>query len=292
MSQRAEIRRAPGFWPRAALFYLYLLFLYGPILIIAVLSFQGPLASMTFPMQGLSLHWFNEVVDPGGFSRQDFRMPFVRSLVLAIIVMILTMGLSFLAGLAFRKNFKGNIVVFYVVVASLIAPSALISLGIGLGFNELGLQSQWYTGALGAHLSWTLPFGVLIMLAIFSRLDPSLEEAARDQGATEWQTLRNVIVPITLPGLIGVALFGFTLSYDEYPRTSTIVGEFNTLPVEVMNTINIAATPVIYAIGTMTTLFSLVVIFASFLAVYIIQKRRTGAGLGIARKAAQAADNS
>ena len=257
-----------------------------------MLSFQGPLASMTFPMQGLSLHWFNEVVDPGGFSRQDFRMPFVRSLVLAIIVMILTMGLSFLAGLAFRKNFKGNIVIFYVVVASLIAPSALISLGIGLGFNELGLQSQWYTGALGAHLSWTLPFGVLIMLAIFSRLDPSLEEAARDQGATEWQTLRNVIVPITLPGLIGVALFGFTLSYDEYPRTSTIVGEFNTLPVEVMNTINIAATPVIYAIGTMTTLFSLAVIFASFLAVYIIQKRRTGAGLGIARKAAQAADSS
>ena len=78
------------------------------------------------------------------------------------------------------------------------------------------------------------------------------------------------------------------LSYDEYPRTSTIVGEFNTLPVEVMNTINIAATPVIYAIGTMTTLFSLAVIFASFLAVYIIQKRRTGAGLGIARKAAKA----
>ena len=80
MSQRAEIRRTPGYWPRAALFYLYLLFLYGPILIIAVLSFQGPLASMTFPMQGLSLHWFSEVVDPGGFSRQDFRMPFVRSL--------------------------------------------------------------------------------------------------------------------------------------------------------------------------------------------------------------------
>lgn len=292
MRRSTRIRRAPGYWPRAVFFFLYLLFLYGPILIIAVLSFQGPLASMTFPMQGLSLHWFSEVVDPGGFSRQDFRMPFVRSLILALIVMVLTMGLSFLAGLAFRKNFTGNIVVFYIVVASLIAPSALISLGIGLGFNELGLQSQWYTGALGAHLSWTLPFGVLIMLAIFSRLDPSLEEAARDQGATEWQTLRNVIVPITLPGLIGVALFGFTLSYDEYPRTSTIVGEFNTLPVEVMNTINIAATPVIYAIGTMTTLFSLFVIFMSFAAVYVIQKRRTGAGLGIARKAEKAAADS
>ncbi|MBT3925496.1 MAG: ABC transporter permease [Rhodospirillaceae bacterium] len=274
---RDGIKRAPGYWPRATLFYLYLLFLYGPIIIIVLLSFQADNASLSFPMQGFSLFYFGEVFDPQYIG--DFRWPFGRSVILGLISMVLTMGISFLAGLAFRKNFKGNIIVFYVVVASLICPSILISLGIGIGFSNLGLVSQWWSGGLGAHLSWTLPFGVLIMLAVFSRLDPRLEEAARDQGASQWQTLRNVTIPITLPGLVGVALFGFTLSYDEYPRISNVAGEDNSLPVELVNALSLAATPTIYAIGTMTTLFSLTIIFSTFLVVYFMAKRRQGLGL-------------
>jgi len=280
MSSGSQIRRAKGYWPRAAIFYTFLLFLYRPILIIALLSFQGPHASLAFPMQGFSLTWFAEVINPTYIG--DFRWPWGRSVFLGLIVMVLTMGISFTAGLAFRKNFKGDIVIIYLVVASLICPSILISLGLGLGFAELGFISQWYTAGLGAHLSWTLPFGVLIMLAVFSRLDPTLEEAARDMGATQWQTLRNVIIPITAPGLVGVALFGFTLSYDEYPRISNVAGEDNTLPVELVNTLNLAATPAIYAIGTMTTVFSLLIIGISFGAVYYMQRRRTGAGASIA----------
>ena len=274
---RDGIKRAPGFWPRAALFYTYLLFLYGPIIIIVILSFQADNASLSFPMQGFSLFYFGEVFDPHYIG--DYRWPFGRSVILGLIVMVLTMGISFLAGLAFRKNFRGNIIVFYLVVASLVCPSILISLGIGIGFSNLSLTSQWWSGGLGAHLSWTLPFGVLIMLAVFSRLDPRLEEAAKDQGATKWQTLRNVTIPITLPGLVGVALFGFTLSYDEYPRISNVAGEDNTLPVELVNALSLAATPTIYAIGTMTTIFSLFIIFTSFAVVYFMQKRRQGFGM-------------
>ena len=170
---REGVKRAPGYWPRAALFYLYLLFLYAPVFIIIVLSFQADNASLSFPMQGFSLFYFGEVFDPQFIG--DYRWPFGRSVILGLMVMVLTMSISFLAGLAFRKNFKGNILVFYMVVASLICPSILISLGIGIGFSNLGLTSQWWSGGLGAHLSWTLPFGVLIMLAVFSRLDPRLE---------------------------------------------------------------------------------------------------------------------
>ena len=276
MREAHAINRTKGYRPRAILFYLFVLFLYAPILIIGVLSFQGPLASLTFPMQGFSLHWFYEAVDPGEYSRQDFRMPFLRSFVLALIVMCLTTAISFLAGLAFKNNFKGSLVIIYMAVASLIAPAARVSLGIGLSFSNLGLESHWYSGGLGAHLSWTLPFGVLIMLAVFCRLDKSFEEAARDSGASSLQTLRYVVIPITLPGLIAVALFGFTLSYDEYARISTVVGEYNTLPVELMNAMDIAASPTIYAIGTMTTIFSLSVIGVSFLIIYLIQRRRVG----------------
>ena len=259
MKRHPTISRAKGFWPRTAFFWLFMSFLYGPIAVIVLLSFQGPTGGLTFPMQGTSLHWFKE-----------------RSIFLGLGIMVLTVIISFLAGLAFRKNFKGNIIMFYLVVACLIAPSFLISLGIGLAFANLEMESAWYTGGLGAHLSWTLPFGVLIMLAVFSRLDKTIEEAARDLGANEWQSLRNVVIPITLPGMIAVGLFGFTLSYDEFPRTSLVSGTDNTLPVEMVAVTGTGATPSLYAVGTMTTFFSLAVIIGSFIAIFMLQKRRSG----------------
>ena len=68
-----------------------------------------------------------------------------------------------------------------------------------------------FTSGLGAHLTWTLPFGLLVMFAIFNRFDGRYEEAARDLGATPWQTLRYVVLPIVAPSVVGVGLFGFTL---------------------------------------------------------------------------------
>jgi putative spermidine/putrescine transport system permease protein len=274
VKKHPTISRAKGFWPRTAFFWLFMSFLYGPIAVIVLLSFQGPTGGLTFPMQGTSLHWFKEVINPSMIG--DFRWPFGRSIFLGLGVMVLTVFISFLAGLAFRKNFKGNIIMFYLVVACLIAPSFLISLGIGLAFANLEMESAWYTGGLGAHLSWTLPFGVLIMLAVFSRLDKTIEEAARDLGANEWQSLRNVVIPITLPGMIAVGLFGFTLSYDEFPRTSLVSGIDNTLPVEMVAVTGTGATPSLYAVGTMTTFFSLAVIIGSFIAIFMLQKRRSG----------------
>ena len=135
-------------------------------------------------------------------------------------------------------------------------PSILVSLGIGLMFNILGIQPTWWGSALGAHLTWTLPFGVLIMLALFNRFDRSLEEAARDLGATPWQTFLHVVLPLIAPGLVGVALFGFTLSYDEFARSLMAAGSENTLPLEIYGMTTNVTTPVLYALGTLTTVFS------------------------------------
>ena len=127
--------------------------------------------------------------------------------------------LSVVAGLGFRRRFRGSAVVFYLAIASLIMPGLFVGLGIALIFRLLGLQTDWLTSGLGAQLTWTLPFGLLIMFAVLGRFNRSYEEAATDLGATSWQRMREVTLPILLPGIIGVALFGFTLSYDEFART-------------------------------------------------------------------------
>lgn len=280
-----------GFWPLALVFGLYVLFLYGPVITIFVLSFQGPEGGLTFPMRGLSLHWYEELFK--GLGVVDIGAAVQRSLALGAVVMALTVLISLMAGLAFRKGFKGSGVLFYSSVASLIMPSIIISLGIGLQFRLFdtlvkGLLEQWewtdaleayttlmglYTSGLGAHLTWTLPFGMLIMFAVFNRFNPAYEEAARDLGATPWQTLRHVVLPLIGPSLVGVGMFGFTLSWDEIARSSQAIGDLNTLPLELQGLTTTVTTPSIYALGTLTTVTSLLVIFVALAGVTLMRRR-------------------
>ena len=264
--------RTPAYYLMAAFFSLFLLFLYGPMVAIMVLSFQGPDGGLTFPMNGFSFHWFGDL-----FKEQrvgDFKGSFLRSMALALIVMILTVAISLAAGLAYRRSFKFSGTVFYITVASLIVPSILITLGIGLMFDRLGLEAHWYTSGMGAHLTWTLSFGLLIMFAIFNRFDKSYEEAARDLGATPWQVLRYVIIPIIGPSLVGVGLFGFTLSFDEFARSLLSIGSKNTLPLEIFGMTTTVTTPTLYALGTLTTAVSFLIIGISFSTIAFLERRR------------------
>ncbi|KJS45047.1 MAG: ABC transporter permease [Roseovarius sp. BRH_c41] len=269
-------RRPRSFYVLAAFFGLFVLFLYGPILTIGILSFQGPQGGLTFPMNGLSLHWFRDLFQEQAVG--DIWGAFRRSFALGLMVMITTVVVSIMAGLAFRKRFAGSGLLFYAAITALVIPSILISLGVGLIFSQLGLRIHWATSGFGAQLTWTLPFGLLIMFAVFNRFDKSYEEAARDQGATAWQTLRYVVLPIIGPSLIGVALFGFTLSYDEFARTLLTAGSYNTLPLEIFGMTTNVTTPVIYALGTLTTLFSFAIIAVFLLGAWIMGKRRTRLG--------------
>jgi putative spermidine/putrescine transport system permease protein len=141
-------------------------------------------------------------------------------------------------------------------------------------FNQLGWDPTWYTSGFGAQLTWTLPFGLLIMFAIFNRFNPAWEEAARDQGATPWQSFRHVVLPIILPSVIGIALFGFTLSYDEFARTLLTSGSDNTLPLEILGMTTNITTPVLYALGTVTTALSFLVIGLSLGGMALVARRR------------------
>jgi putative spermidine/putrescine transport system permease protein len=268
---RSHERRGPGFYFLAAFFVLFLMFLYGPLSTIIILSFQGPNGGLTFPMNGVSLTWFSNLFEKQAVG--DFGGSFSRSLTLGVMVMVVTVLVSLLAGYAFRRRFYGATLLFYLAVASLIVPSILVSLGIGLGFQIAGIRPAWYSSAFGAHLTWTLPFGLLIMFAVFNRFDKSYEEAARDLGATSWQTFRYVVLPIILPSLIGVGLFGFTLSYDEFARSLMTAGTFNTLPLEIYGMTTNVTTPVLYALGTVTTGFSLLIIILALVTIMVTRRR-------------------
>jgi putative spermidine/putrescine transport system permease protein len=261
------------FYVLATLFALFVVFLYGPMIAVLTLSFQGPSASLVFPLRDPSLMWFDELFNPRRVG--DVVGAFSRSLPLALMVMVLTVLISVSAGLAFRRRFLGSSLIFYTAIASLIVPGLVLSIGTLVTFRYLGLPASWYTSALGAHLSWALPFGLLIMFAVLGRLNPSYEEAAYDLGASRWQIVKDVVVPIVFPGMIAVALFGFTLSYDEFPRSWLTVGTKNTLPLEIWTMTTNVTSPALYALGTVTTVVSFVVIALALGSIVTIQRRRS-----------------
>ena len=266
-------KRSVTFYLLAAFFGLFVLFLYGPMLTILMLSLQGPEGKLTLPMRGFSFYWLGQV-----FQEQrvgNFVDGFQRSLLLGVVVLVLSLVISVMAGLAFRHRFRGSGALFYLTIASLIVPSVLISLGIGIAFQVLGLQTNWFSSGLGAHLTWTVPFAFLIVLGIFNRFNPAYEEAARDLGASDVATFWEVVLPLIAPGLLGIGILSFTLSYDEFVRTSLVSGQKNTLPLEIFGMTTNVTSPALYALGTLTTVFSFTLILLAFWGYNKLSKRQS-----------------
>ena len=100
-----EGKRPASFYALAAVFAAFVLFLYGPMITIFVLSFQGPEGGLTFPMRGVSLHWFEKLAE--GVGVVDIWAAFGRSVRVGLVVMVLTVVISVAAGMAFRRSFRG-----------------------------------------------------------------------------------------------------------------------------------------------------------------------------------------
>ena len=268
-----------GRWGKRALgvyFAIFLLFLYGPMIVMAVLSLQGPLGTISFPMKGFGLDWWEALVN--GPRSQEIRETALRSLRLAavvgVVVAVLALGLS----MAFRRRFRGDGVLFYLVMLALMTPGLLLSLGTSLFWQFMGeVPGLWQTG-LGTNVIWGLPFGFLVMVAVWNRYDVRVEEASRDLGASSFRTFREVTLPLVWTGLFGAFLFGFTLSWNEYDRTALVIGSGEaTLPIQIFAlTVGSVIRPDLYALGTGTTLVSLLAV-GVFLVVAAIILRRRGA---------------
>jgi putative spermidine/putrescine transport system permease protein len=261
-------------WVLGTVTMLFLLYQWLPILTLSLLSFSGPTGGTTFPMNGVSLHWYRELWDASIMN--DFKPPLGRSFLLALACAVATVLLAVAAAQAMRGRFRGHGAFFYLILLGIMAPGLLVGFGFALLCRLLGIEPSWDSTAFLVHVSFTLPFGFLTMLAIFNRFDPRLEEAALTLGADRWTAFRRVTLPIVMPGVIGCLLFGFSLSYDEFARSMFTTGADITLPLAVMAQLDRQLTPELYAIGAATTLTSLLVILGCTL--LLLAWRRTQRG--------------
>lgn len=256
---------------------LFLAYQWFPILIMAVLSFTGPDGGTTFPMRSVSLHWYEELLRVSMID--DFKPPMYRSLILALTCSVATAVLSLASAQAMRARARGSSAFFYLILLGIMAPGILVGFGVAIVARVFEIPLAWYTTTLAVHLVWTLPFGFLIMLAAFNRFDRRLEEAALTLRASRWTAFWRITFPLVLPGVIGAALFGFTLSYDEFARSFFATGTEQTLPLIIFAQFDRQLQPTLYAIGTATTVVSLAALALFTLLFRAVQQRsRTASG--------------
>lgn len=248
-------------WTLGGITCAFLVYQWLPILTMALLSFTGPNDGTTFPMRSLSLHWYREFLRDSMID--DFKPPMYRSLILALICSITTASIALAAAQAMRGRFRGHGLFFYLILLGIMAPGILVGLGMALLAQATGIPLAWYTTTFAVHIVWTLPFGFLVMLAVFNRFDKRLEEAALTLGASRWTTFWRITFPLVLPGVIGTSLFGFTLSYDEFARSFFSTGSEQTLPLVIYAQFDVQLQPTLYAIGTTTTVISLTMVALS-----------------------------
>ena len=251
---------------------IFLSFIYGPMFAMFVLSFQGRRGGTSFPMRGVSLYWWEKLLEPSTVG--DMQGAMGRSIILALMVMVITGLFATMLAMAFRKKFLFSNVLFYTILTGLMVPGVLLSLGMALLMRQLGIPAAWYSSGLAVHVIWALPFSYLVMMAVFNRFDSRLEEAARDMGADEWTVFKEITLPLIIPGVVAAGLFGFTLSYDEFARMTLLSGAENTLPLDINASMTQRIRPTLFALGTASTLFSLLMI-SVFLGIYTILYRRS-----------------
>jgi putative spermidine/putrescine transport system permease protein len=262
-------------------FVLFLIFLYAPMILMGILSFQGIFGSITWPFRGpVSIEWWKSLFDeniPGSHAaeiRESGRVSLLVSLASGVIVSLIAFTLS----MAFRRRFRGEGASFYLIMLALMTPGFLLGLGTQLFWSWMGEAPSLWKTALGANVIWGIPFGFLVMLAVWNRYDERVEEAARDLGADQRRTFREVTLPLVWTGIFGCFLFGFTLTWNDYDRSILLVSgsETQTLPLTIGGlTFTGAIRPDLYALGTATTLVSLLAIVI-LLAVAAIRLRFVG----------------
>ncbi|WP_178917524.1 ABC transporter permease [Natronomonas gomsonensis] len=197
-----------------------------------------------------TLKWYSQL-----FANGSLLSALGVSVQLGLLTAVVTTPLAFLAAAGTRNVARRDLVIGFFLLP-IFMPGVSVGLGLAVYFELIGVSLSIWTMLIG-HILWTFPFAYIIILTSMASFDPHLKEAAYDLGANEWRAFRDVELPRIQPGLIGAAIFSFTLSFNEFSRTMLVRGPTDTLPTYVLSRVqNLGVDPTVYAISGLTVVVS------------------------------------
>ena len=232
-------------------------FLLAPLAVVVLASFNSA-DFLSFPPRGFSMRWYRALWESEVWG-ESFRL----SILLTAVVTPLALFIGTLAAYALvRYSFPGKGLVATLVMAPLVMPQIVLGIALLNYFSLLGLVGSM-TGLILGHLVVTLPFTVRLVSISVHNLDPALERAAQNLGATPLQTFWRVTLPLLRPGIVAGAIFAAIISFGELAVTLLIAGaRTTTLPLRIFNYTEYNFDPTINAVSTIFVVLALVLIVA------------------------------
>ena len=249
---RAEPRRLLAAW--TALVYF---FLWAPILVLAVFSFNA--GRQTAVWRGFTLDWYRRLL-----GNDALLASVCNSLAVAALTTVIATVIGTLAALALRRTtVPGRGATMALLFLPMVIPEVVLGAALLTFFGAVGLRLSLTTVVI-AHVVFSVSYVALVVRARLAGLDPALEEAARDLGAGPFETFRRVTLPLALPGIAASALLVFTLSIDDYVVTSFVAGVgATTLPLHVYSMLRVGVTPEVNAVSTLLLAGTIILIVAA-----------------------------
>ncbi len=244
------MRRTPLLWASAIAVYA---FLYIPLVVVVIFSFND--SKLNAEWVGFTLDWYRKLM-----SNTEMLKAAVNSLIIAFSAAGLSTVLGTMAGIAMHR-YRSRVLPF-LTLTPVAMPEILLGVSLLIFFiSTFGEESLSLLTVIVAHTTFCIGFVAIIVRARLSGMDESIFEAARDLGATPWQSFRLVTLPLIMPGVIAGALMAFTLSIDDFVITFFTAGAgVPTLPLTIYTMIKIAVTPEVNALSTLLMLLTLTMI--------------------------------
>ena len=243
------MRRGIGLWIAALAVYA---FLYLPLAIVVIYSFND--SRLNAEWVGFTWHWYSVLIHD-----DEMLKAAGNSLFIAFVSSLTATLLGTMAGMAIhRYDLK---LLNFMALTPVAMPEILLGVSLLLFFIQVLNLTLGMLSIVLAHITFSIGFVAVIVRARLAGMDDALFEAARDLGATPWETFRYVTFPLILPAVIAGALMAFTLSIDDFVITFFTAGVgVQTLPLRIYSMIKIAVTPEVNAVSTLLMLLTLTMI--------------------------------
>ncbi|USG64589.1 ABC transporter permease subunit [Brevibacillus ruminantium] len=241
---------------KLSVFYasLIYLFLYMPIAILILYSFNQ--SKLNAVWTGFTFDWYFKLMQ-----NSDVLEAMKTSLIVALISTIAATMIGTLAAVGmYRYHFRGKTALDAMLYLPIVIPEIVMGISMLALFAQLKVPLGYMT-LIAAHITFSVPFVVVVVRARLAGFDKSIEEAAMDLGATPWQTFVKVTIPVIAPGILAAAMLAFTLSLDDVIISFFVAGPASaTLPLKIFSMVKFGVTPEINALSTLMLVVTLVIV--------------------------------
>ena len=249
-------------------FALLVVFLYAPIVILLIFSFNSG-STPAFPLTGFTIHWYTDF-----FANAELTGALRTSAEVAALSSAVTVPLGVLASIVLvRRRFVGKALVSSLLLSPLVIPYLVLGISLLILFQALNVPLSIATVVIG-HVVLSLPYTILVLVPRLERIDESLEDAARDLGASGLRTFRSITLPLTLPAIVSAFVIAFTLSFDEFAVASFLIGREVTFPIYLFSQLRFPnLLPQVIAVAVIMFSASLLLILAAEVGRRIAERR-------------------